>query len=104
MALIQFTRNHTDHSTDKGFQFEFFCDRCGNGFMSEFKSSVTGMAASALHAAGNLFGGILGQASSSTYEIERAVLGRRMTRRSARRLRKPSRTSSSAPSAPNGSA
>lgn len=44
MALIQFTRNHTDHSTDKGFQFEFFCDRCGNGFMSEFKTSATGMA------------------------------------------------------------
>src|SRR5512136_2231576 len=52
MGAIQFTRNHTDHSTDKGFQFEFFCDRCGNGFMSEFKSSVTGMAASALHPAG----------------------------------------------------
>jgi hypothetical protein len=75
MALIQFTRNHTDHSTDKGFQFEFFCDRCGNGFMSEYKASATGMAASALHAAGSFFGGILGQASSSSYEIERAVLG-----------------------------
>ena len=51
MALIQFTRNHTDHLTDKGFQIEFFCDRCGNGFLSEFKASATGMAASALHAA-----------------------------------------------------
>jgi hypothetical protein len=40
MALIQFTRNHSDHSTDKGYQFEFFCDRCGNGFMSEFKASA----------------------------------------------------------------
>jgi membrane protease subunit (stomatin/prohibitin family) len=75
MALIQFTRNHTDHSTDKGFQFEFFCDRCGNGFMSEFKTSATGFASSALRAAGGLFGGVLGQASSSTYEIERAILG-----------------------------
>lgn len=75
MSLIQFTRNHTDHSTDKGFQFEFFCDRCGNGFMTEFQSSAAGMAASALHAAGNLFGGILGQASSSAYDIERAVQG-----------------------------
>lgn len=28
MALIQFTRNHSDHSTDRGYQFEFFCDRC----------------------------------------------------------------------------
>ncbi len=26
MALIQFTKNHSDHSTDKGYQFEFFCD------------------------------------------------------------------------------
>ena len=34
MSLIQFTRNHNDHSTDKGYQFEFFCDRCHNGFMS----------------------------------------------------------------------
>ena len=75
MTLIQFTRNHTDHSTDKGYQFEFFCDRCGNGFMSEFKPSVTGFATSALKAAGNIFGGILGQASSGAYEIERAIQG-----------------------------
>jgi membrane protease subunit (stomatin/prohibitin family) len=75
MALIQFTKNHSDHSTDKGYQFEFFCDRCGNGFMSEFKASATGMATSALRAAGDLFGGIFGQAASSTYEIERAVQG-----------------------------
>ena len=38
MSLIQFTRNHNDHSTDKGYQFEFFCDRCHNGFMSEFRA------------------------------------------------------------------
>ncbi len=75
MALIQFTRNHTDHSTDKGYQFEFFCDRCGNGFMSEFKASATGYATSVLRAAGDIFGGIFGQASAGTYEIQRAVQG-----------------------------
>lgn len=75
MALIQFTRNHNDHSTDKGFQFEFLCDRCGNGFKTEFQSSVTGMAGRALRAAGSLFGGLLGQASNSAYEIERAIQG-----------------------------
>jgi hypothetical protein len=75
MTLIQFTRNHTDHSTDRGFQFEFFCDRCGNGFMSEFQASAVGIAASALQSAGNLLGGILGRAGSSAYEIERAVQG-----------------------------
>jgi membrane protease subunit (stomatin/prohibitin family) len=75
MALIQFTKNHTDHSTDKGYQFEFFCDRCGNGFMTEFKASMAGMATSALRAAGDLFGGVFGSAASGTYEVERAVRG-----------------------------
>jgi hypothetical protein len=75
MALIQFTKNHTDHSTDKGYQFEFFCDRCGNGFMSEFKASMTGVASSALRAAGDIFGGVFGRASAGSYEIQRAVAG-----------------------------
>jgi hypothetical protein len=75
MSLIQFTRNHSDHSTDKGYQFEFFCDRCGNGFMSEFKPSAMGMASSALHVAGDVFGGLFGRASQGTYEIERVVRG-----------------------------
>ena len=72
---IQFTRNHSDHSTDKGFQFEFFCDRCGNGFMSAFKPSVAGLATGALRVVGDIFGGILGQASRGSYEVERAVRG-----------------------------
>ena len=75
MPLIQFTRNHTDHSTDKGYQFEFFCDRCGNGFMSEFKASAMGMAGSALRTVGGLFGGFLGSVGSNTYEMERAAQG-----------------------------
>jgi hypothetical protein len=75
MALIQFTKNHTDHSTDKGYQFEFFCDRCGNGFMSEFSASITGLATGALRTAGSLLGGVFGRVGSSTYEIERAVRG-----------------------------
>jgi hypothetical protein len=65
MPLIQFTRNHTDHSTDKGFQFEFFCDRCGNRFISMFRASAAGLAASALRTAGNVFGGFFGDAGSS---------------------------------------
>jgi hypothetical protein len=75
MALIQFTRNYTDHSTDRGYQFEFFCDRCGNGFISEFQASTMGMASSAVRAVSDMFGGFLGGIGSSTYEIERAVQG-----------------------------
>jgi len=75
MALIQFTRNHSDHSTDKGYQFEFFCDRCGNGFKTEFKPSMAGFATGALRAAGDVFGGIFGRASAGSFEIERVVAG-----------------------------
>ena len=38
---FQFTRNYNDLSTNKGFQFEFCCDRCGTGFRTKFKSSAT---------------------------------------------------------------
>ena len=39
---IEFVRNYSDHSTDRGFQFEFHCDRCGSGFRTRFQPSVTG--------------------------------------------------------------
>jgi Double zinc ribbon/Prokaryotic RING finger family 2 len=75
MALIQFVRNHDDLSTDKGFQFKFYCDKCGNGYMSAFQTSLVGTAGSLLRAAGDVFGGIFGQAGNSAYEIQRAVGG-----------------------------
>ncbi len=75
MGLITFTRNHTDHCSPKGYQWEFFCDRCGNGFMSEFQASATGMATGALRAAGDLLGGIFGRASYGASEIEQMVAG-----------------------------
>ncbi len=39
--LHAFTRNYNDLSTEAGFQFEFFCDCCGNGYKSTFKESTT---------------------------------------------------------------
>ena len=45
MALIRFTANFDDLSTDRGYQFRFRCDKCGNGFMSRFQTSVTGVPA-----------------------------------------------------------
>jgi len=75
MALIQFVRNYDDLSTDKGFQFKFYCDKCGNGHLSGFQASLVGTAGSLLRAAGDLFGGVFGQAGNSAYEIQRAVGG-----------------------------
>ena len=58
MAAQSFTKNHRDHSNDTGFQFEFFCDKCGNGVTGlAFKTNGLGVAASLLKAAGSVFGG-----------------------------------------------
>ena len=76
MGLVQFVQNHDDLSTDRGYQFKFYCDKCHNGFMSRYKPSVVGTAGSLLRAAGNIFGGVLGQAGHSAYEIQRAVGGK----------------------------
>ena len=43
--------------------------------MSGFKPSAVGIAGSALRAASNIFGGILGNVGNPAYEIERAVQG-----------------------------
>ncbi|MEA2174246.1 MAG: hypothetical protein QOD00_1838 [Blastocatellia bacterium] len=76
MALIQFVHNYEDLSTDKGYQFKFYCDKCGNGYLSRFQPSVIGTAGSLLRAAGDLFGGWASSAGNSAYEIQRSVGGK----------------------------
>jgi len=61
VTKIQFTRNYTDQSTNQGFQFEFYCDRCGTGYRTRFQASAHGTVTSALDAARSFFGGFLGQ-------------------------------------------
>jgi len=72
---VPFTDNYEDLSTDRGFQFRFFCERCGNGYMSSFQPNATGLAGDALRAAGNLLGGFFGRAADSAYDIQQAVGG-----------------------------
>jgi hypothetical protein len=60
---IEFVRNCHDLSTDQGHQFEFFCDRCGGGFRTPFKPSMTGRVTSVLGAAGSLLGGVFDRAA-----------------------------------------
>ena len=75
MVAIRFTGNYEDLSTDRGFQFKFYCEKCSNGYMSTFKTSTIGMLGSAARAASSLFGGFLGNVADSTYEVQRAVGG-----------------------------
>ena len=75
MVAIRFTGNYDDLSTDKGYQFKFYCEKCRNGYMSSFKTSTLGMAASAARVASDLFGGFFGNVAQGSYEVQRAVGG-----------------------------
>ena len=69
---IEFTRNYSDLSTEQGFQFEFYCDRCGNGFRTRFKPSVSGKVTGVMDAANSLFGGVFGKAADLTQQVRSA--------------------------------
>lgn len=58
--IVPFTGNYQDLSNEDGYQFEFFCERCGNGYRSPFQADLVGKGGSLLRAAGGLFGGTLG--------------------------------------------
>lgn len=70
---IEFTSNYNDLSTDRGFQFEFNCNRCGNGIRTSFKPSVTGMASGVMDAASSILGGIFNNASNLTQRVHTAA-------------------------------
>jgi hypothetical protein len=75
MPPIEFTQNYQDLSTDVGFQFKFFCERCGDGFMSTFDRNLLGTAGGLLRSAGGFLGDMFRRAADSAYEIQRAVGG-----------------------------
>lgn len=75
MPPIEFTQNYQDLSTDVGFQFKFFCERCGDGFMSTFDRNLLGTASGLLRSASGFLGDVFGKAADSAYEVQRAVGG-----------------------------
>jgi hypothetical protein len=75
MPRIEFTDNYQDLSTESGFQFKFFCESCGNGYMSSWRPNKTGMAGQVVRGLGNVFGGVLSSAARGSYEIQQAVGG-----------------------------
>jgi len=62
--MIFFTDNYQDRGTREGYQFEFFCRHCGNGYTSSFQHSVTGFGGRLLRIGGDLVGGTVGQTAS----------------------------------------
>ena len=63
---IKFARNYTDLSTDRGYQFEFYCDRCGTGYRTRFKTSATGAVSQAMDAVSSFTGGFFQKVSDLT--------------------------------------
>lgn len=75
MATIPFTSNYEDLSSPRGFQFKFFCMKCGNGYASTFKSNKMGAVSGAANAAASLLGGIFGRAAAGAHQLEAMVAG-----------------------------
>lgn len=71
--FIEFTRNYSDLSTHRGFQWEFFCERCGNGYRSKFQTSATGVVSEAMETAGGFLGGIFGSIANVSERVHSAA-------------------------------
>src|SRR5689334_9887389 len=63
--VVPFTDNFADLSNTQGYQFEFRCERCGNGFRSAFQRDAVETGRGVLRAVGSFFGGKLQDLSSS---------------------------------------
>jgi hypothetical protein len=75
MPTIPFTDNYQDLSSARGFQFKFMCQKCGNGYMSTFKTNKMGAVAGAANAAASLLGGIFGRAARTADALGSMVAG-----------------------------
>jgi membrane protease subunit (stomatin/prohibitin family) len=70
---IEFTTNYHDLSTDNGFQFEFTCNRCGNGYRTEFDTWSMSAATNVLDGAGSFLGGIFSQGADAAQRVKSAA-------------------------------
>jgi Double zinc ribbon len=59
-GMVFFTDNYQDRSSNDGYQFEFYCGHCGNGYTSPFQHSVTGFGGRLLRLGGDMVGGQIG--------------------------------------------
>jgi hypothetical protein len=70
---IEFVSNYSDLSTDNGFQFEFTCNRCANGYRTEFDTWELSAAATVLDGASGFLGGVFSQGASAALRVKSAA-------------------------------
>ncbi|MBN1888141.1 MAG: zinc ribbon domain-containing protein [Thermoflexales bacterium] len=73
MTLVKFANNYNDLSTERGYQFEFYCNRCGAAYKTPFQASATGVVSEALDTVGGLLGGIFSNAASLGERVQSAT-------------------------------
>ncbi|MEZ5118173.1 MAG: zinc ribbon domain-containing protein [Candidatus Nanopelagicales bacterium] len=67
--IVPFTDNYRDLSNTDGYQFEFFCERCGNGYRSPFQADLMEKGRGLLRSAGGLFGGALSNITGAADDL-----------------------------------
>jgi hypothetical protein len=68
--MVPFTDNYSDLSNLEGFQFEFHCERCGNGYRSAYQRNVKETGKGVLRGLGNMFGGKLQEISGGVEAMD----------------------------------
>ena len=66
---VQFTDNIRDLSNGDGYQFEFACERCGNGYRSAFQRDLREAGQGLVRGLGSLFGGALSNVTNAADQI-----------------------------------
>jgi hypothetical protein len=69
-GIVPFTDNFSDLSNGQGFQFEFQCERCGNGYRSPFVKDKKEMGRGLLRGAGSLLGGKVAALSNAAETLD----------------------------------
>jgi hypothetical protein len=72
MGEISFSNNFRDISDRTGFQFEFFCESCGDAWRTEYNRYLAGTASSFLGSVSSLVGGLLGGAQNVANQVSDA--------------------------------
>lgn len=72
MGEISFSDNYNDMSDETGFQFEFYCEGCGDVWRTEYKRYLAGTTSGIFKTVGSLLGGLLGGAERVADQVSDA--------------------------------
>lgn len=75
MGLTKFVRNVEDLSDEGGFKFRFKCDRCGDGFESQYVAAKTNLLKTAMDVF-QIFTPLGGRMGGATSDIDRGLRGK----------------------------